>query len=135
MTKSELISKGKHKVRNTPSLMSVYVELYIAEFGRKPVCAGCTFNDDWEKFKRGKTTSKNVIVADSGKTYRFKQPTTDMLSYRKDGITYRKYANKASDHFIEEYLTYGSETDLTERKKMFAVLPEQMQTKPKKAKK
>lgn len=130
MTKSELISKGKHKVRNTPSLMSVYIELYSTEFGRKPVCAGCTFNEDWQRFVGGKKTGEaKMVTVDTGRTFKFKQPSTQLLSYR-DGTIHRKYANKASDHFITQYLTHGSAEEIAERMKLFAILPEQMREKP-----
>lgn len=53
------------------------------------------------------------------KTIIIKKKQGKILSYKKDGKTYRLYDNILNDAFISEYLKNGSKEELAERKKLF----------------
>lgn len=127
MTKEELILKTKAKVRRDSNLMSIYIELFFDQFGYRPNCASCSFNSDWDKFVRAGSVSfvggrSSQVIGD--KTFAFKKPTSDILSFKKDGKMHRKYANKATDEFIREFLKHGTKEEIKQRKELFKVLPE-----------
>ena len=42
-----------------------------------------------------------------------------ILTYQKDGKTYRLYDNILNDDFIKEYVSNGSPEEIAERKKLF----------------
>ena len=126
MTKEDLIKAGKNQVRNNPDLMSAYKKIFSQEFGREPDCAGCTFNRDWERLTNPSNSKNQEIMSD--KTFRLKR--TDIIytyyldnkkSGRKD--TFRRYGNVMTEDFAENYLTHGTEQQIAERKKQFAILP------------
>jgi len=81
MTKEELISKGKAKVRNTPSLLLIYIDLYKERFGKKPNCAACTFNDDWNRFVNGSSNRfvRSAYTIVTPKTFRLKEANRKTL--------------------------------------------------------
>lgn len=119
MTKEELILQGASKVRNDKNLLALYVELFKAQFGYKPVCAGCTFSTDWKKFistnnKTHPIMQKSFIVKDGHKIH----------TYKKDKQTFRMYGYNMTEEFAQEYLTNGTTDEIEERKKDFRELPE-----------
>lgn len=117
----ELINKGMHEVRRDSNLMHLYIELFQKAFNFKPVCAGCSFSTDWFKFvsfynPKSVTLQKEKVMS---KTISIKKIQHKILSYKKDGRTYRLYDNNLNDDFIKNYLENGTEEELKERKKMF----------------
>ena len=130
MTKEELIFKGKHKVRNTPDLMRIYKELFIQEFGRAPAMCCSGFAPDWNAFERGivKFNQQNQITM-AGKTFVYTGKRNEILVFRKNGVPHKKYAYKADDNFMIDFLTYGTAQEIEERKKLFKVLPQGMAEK------
>ncbi len=132
MTKDELIKLGKHKVRRDSNLMSIYINLFKEQFGYKPNCASCSFETDWKRFNSGGqiTTHKTITNTTMEKSYRLKRNTSDILAYKANGKTYRSYANKASEAFMSAYLTNGTEKELSDRRKLFEVLPQELTKVP-----
>lgn len=131
MTKEELIAKGKTKVRGNSDLMLIYINLFQEQFGYKPNCAGCTFENDWKKFIAGNSKRTAAVnVANTLKTFKLKKAGSDILHFKKDGKTHRRYANKITEDFAINFLTYGTETEISERKKLFDTLPEQFRDQP-----
>ena len=126
MTKEDLIKAGKNQVRNNPDLMSAYKKIFSQEFGREPDCAGCTFNRDWERLTNSTNTQIQEIMSD--KSFKLKNNAI-IYSYdvedKKAGRKLRKraYGNVMSEEFAENYLTHGTEHEIAERKKQFAILP------------
>ena len=123
MTKEELILKGKAKVRGNSDLMHIYINLFMEQFGYKPNCAGCTFNNDWIKFTgnfKGTVKRNKPIAEDVSFKYR---PKGDIIFYRIGDKTFRTYDNKISEQFAIDYLTHGTEKELSLRRKEFEVLP------------
>lgn len=136
MDVNELILIDSRKVRSDSNLMSIYIEAYQKQFGRKPNCAGCTFADDWKRFilavRSGNeptrlTTNRKVME----QTFKLKKVQMKILSYRQGGKTFRLYDNKLNEGFVIGYLTNGTEEELKERKALFSILPESLRDEPK----
>lgn len=116
----EFILIDKNKVRRDSNLMSLYLDFFEKTFNTKPNCAGCSFGTDWNKLvsfysKKSVTLPKQKVMSE----ITIKKITGQILSYKKDGKTYRRYDNVLYDDFIKEYLTYGTDEELSERKKLF----------------
>lgn len=121
MTINEFILLDKHKVRRDSNLMHLYLEFFKESFGRVPSCAGCSFGTDWAKLVA--KYSKNYVTLQKAKTMSksitIKKIQGKILSYKKEGKTYRLYDNILNDDFIKEYISNGTEEEIAERKKMF----------------
>ena len=120
MTVNELILLDKAKVRRDSNLMHLYLEFFKEAFGRVPNCAGCSFGADWQKLVL-KYSKKSVTLQKGNpmKTIQIKKIQGKILTYRKDGKTFRQYDNILTDAFIKEYVSNGTEEENKERVKMF----------------
>lgn len=120
MTVEELILLDKAKVRRDSNLMHLYLEFFKEAFNRVPNCAGCSFATDWQKLV-SKYSKKSVTLqkVNPMKTITIKKIQGKILSYKKDGKTFRLYDNILTDDFIKEYISNGTEEEIAERKKMF----------------
>lgn len=130
----ELILLNSDKVRRDSNLMAFYIEAFQSAFGHKPNCAGCTFNSDWNKLVKSINKGENLVNLQTTNnkvmsTFKLKKTTNTILAYRKDKITYRKYDNLIDESFAIAYLTNGTESEIIERKKLFAVLPDAISVK------
>lgn len=127
MTRSKLIDKGAEKVRSSPDLLAFYIELYKQDFGEKPICAGCTFKHDWQKFinfnkiRKMETSKKTFIVANPHKIHTFENKDWKKNGYRP---IERVYGSNMTEEWAKLYLTSGSKEQIEERKKDFKKLPE-----------
>lgn len=128
----DLLKKDSAEVRRNPDLMLFYIETFTKTFNYAPSCAGCTFTSDWRKlclhFYRkddnnvvNLSTNNNSIIM---KEFKFKVINNVILSYVKNGRTYRAYDNTAKVDFVIGFLTNGTEQELAERKKLFSTLPD-----------
>lgn len=130
MTINEFILLDKHKVRRDSNLMHLYLEFFKEAFGRVPSCAGCSFGTDWAKLVA--KYSKNYVTLQKAnvmsKSITIKRITGKILSYVKDGKTYRLYDNILNDDFIKEYISNGTEEEIKERKKLFVFPVEEEKT-------
>ena len=104
MTVEELILIDKYKVRRDSNLMSLYLQYFKETFNYLPNCAGCSFGSDWQKLV-AKYSKKYVTLqkVNSMKTISIKKQQGKILSYKKDGKTFRLYDNILTDDFIKEY--------------------------------
>jgi hypothetical protein len=125
MTKEELLQKNSSEVLSSKTLLEFYIKYFHEEFGYKPVCAGCSFSDDWKKFK-----TKNKIMIDSNKDFKIKEPSK-IYTYEKT-VTYNGhekqktihiYGRSMTNEIVKEYLTLGTEEQIALRKKDFIRLP------------
>jgi len=126
MTVKDLILIDSSKVRRDSNLMLFYIESFFKEFGVKPNCAGCTFNSDWIKLVRKINGTENLVTLQKEKTmatFVLKPSKVQILSYKKDGRTFRKYNNSLTEEFVNEFLSNGSEDEINDRKKLFSKLP------------
>jgi hypothetical protein len=126
MTIEELIKEGKDKVRKDKNLLSSYIELFKAKFGKVPDCAGCTFSRDWNKLTY--TNYKIEIMSD--KTFRLKNSNLVYTFKRKiEGSErskpVRSFGYKMTEEFAKEYLTSGTDEEIAKRKLEFSVLPKE----------
>ena len=131
MTVYELILIDKNKVRRNSNLLSLYLNHFKTAFGYSPNCAGCSFSSDWNKLVSlySKEIIKNKEIMT--KEITIKRIQGKILSYKKDGKTFRLYDNILNDAFIKEYISNGTEEELIERKKLFN-FPETEKTQTKK---
>lgn len=131
MTLVELVNSEKHKVRNDESLMLFYLESFEKQFGRKPNCAGCTFNFDWEKFKQKVKANNLKPITMSKQTFELhKKHSNDIFTYVEKKRPYRTYGNKMTEDFAEKLLNIGTKEQIEERKKAFKKLPKAETKKP-----
>ena len=123
----ELILLNSDKVRRDSNLMAFYIESFVKTFGYKPVCTGCSFSSDWRKLVNFVNKKENLVTLQKSKntmsTFKLKKVSNVILAYKKDAVTYRKYDNLLNEDFAIAYLTFGTEADIEQRKKMFSVLP------------
>lgn len=123
MTVDELILIDKREVRRDSNLMLLYLGEFQKTFNYKPNCASCSFNSDWQKFvnyfsKKTVTLRKEKIMENG---ISIKKIQGKILSYKKDGKTFRLYDNILTPGFISEYLTHGTKEEIEERKKLFNI--------------
>jgi len=120
MTINEFILLDKAKVRRDSNLMHLYLEFFKEAFGRVPNCAGCSFGTDWQKLVL-KYSKKSVTLqkVNPMKTIQIKKIQGKILTYKKNGRTYRQYDNILTDEFIKEFISNGTEEENKERVKMF----------------
>lgn len=129
MTIEEFILLDKAKVRRDSNLMHLYLEFFKEAFNRVPNCAGCSFATDWQKLV-SKYSKKSVTLqkVNPMRTITIKKIQGKILTYRKDGKTYRQYDNILTDEFIKNYIEYGVEGDKESRLKMFNFPVEEKKT-------
>lgn len=123
MTIDEFILLDKAKVRRDSNLMSLYLDFFKTAFGRVPNCAGCSFGTDWQKLvSLYSNKGEKKVTLQKGKimnTISIKKIQGKILTYKKDGRTYRQYDNILTDSFIKEFISNGTDQEIEERKKMF----------------
>lgn len=128
VTVEDLIKAGKIEVRQNSDLMSAYIKLFQEKFGRKPDCAGCTFDYDWKRLTQSLTSintenmssNKTFKLRDNSIIYTFERENEETKTFRR----VRVYGNIMTEEFAEEYLTAGTTEEIESRKKRFKILPE-----------
>lgn len=122
MTAQELILIEKRKVRSNPDLMSLYLIYFQEAYGYRPSCAGCSFATDWQKivsFYSNKEEKTLNLPKEFFMEITIKKIQGKILSYKKDGKTFRLYDNILNSEFIHGYLKNGSDEEIAERIKLF----------------
>jgi hypothetical protein len=131
MELSEFILLDKNKVRRDSNLMSLYIFFFKETFNYAPNCASCSFSNDWNKLisfhsvnkKKSITLIKNKIMS----PITIKKIQGKILSYRKDGKTFRMYDHILTNDFINQFLQNGTDEEILERKKLFNFPAEKIQ--------
>lgn len=124
MTAQELILIDKGKVRRDSNLMSLYLLYFQDAYGYRPSCAGCSFATDWQKIVSFYSNKQEKIVNLQKEIFMeitIKKIQGKILSYKKDGKTFRLYDNILNNEFIDGYLKNGTKEELTERAKLFNI--------------
>lgn len=122
MTAQELILEDKGKVRRDSNLMSLYLSYFKEAYSYSPSCAGCSFNTDWQKFVSFYSYNTEKILTLPKQEFMdisIKKIQGKILSYKKEGRTFRLYDNILTAEFISEYLKNGTKEEISERKKLF----------------
>lgn len=114
MTLEEFVRLDPKQIRRDKELMQLFVNFYEAAFSFIPKCAGCSFNSGFKKLRKYATNSKKIIKFDKtvntmeSKTFELKkQFKLKILTYKKDGVTYRKYGHALDEDFARELVAYG----------------------------
>lgn len=114
MRLEEFVRLEPKQVRRDKELMQLFVNFYEAAFSFIPKCVGCSFNGSFKKLVRYANSDKKNIKFDANsykmeaKTFELKKEyKLKILSYKKDGITYRKYGNKITEDFARELVNAG----------------------------
>jgi hypothetical protein len=130
MTLNEFVRLSPQQIRKSERLMQLFVEFYEAAFSFKPKCAGCSFKKGFKKLKAFSTSDPQKITKFESmetKTFKIKRKfMSKILTYKKDGVTHRKYGNKVTEDFARGLVESGQED-------VFDILPEK-QSKAKKKK-
>lgn len=132
ITIEDLIKAGKNEVRNNSNLMTAYIQIFEEKFGRKPDCAGCTFNSDWNRLIQNQNTilSNNIIMSD--KTFLLRDNSIiysyDVEVGENQLRRVRRYGNLMDEEFAVNYLTNGSDEQIEVRKRQFKILPEKVRS-------
>lgn len=132
MTAKEIITLGKVKVRTTPSLYSIYQDLFKAEFGFTPICPTCGNPEGhrhWRMFE-DKAKGLSVVIPNTitmEKTFQLKDLSKIYTYFFKTEngrlIPKRSKGSKMTEEFAIAYLSTGKKEDIEERAKEFKVLP------------
>lgn len=125
MELKEFVKLDADQVRRDKELMQLFVKFYEAAFSFIPNCVGCSFKSGFKKLKKYANSSdknikfdKTLTIMESKKTFLLKkQYLLKILSYKNDGVTYRKYGHAVTEDFAKELVKFGN----TE---VFAKLPE-----------
>ena len=113
MTLEEFVRLDPSQVRKDERLMQLFVNFYEAAFSFKPKCAGCAFKKGFKKLRQYSTTGTQKITnfeTMEAKTFKLKKKYWNkILTFKKNGITHRKYGNKIDEDFARELVASGQE--------------------------
>jgi len=113
MTIEDFVRLEPKQIRANKELMQLFVDFYEAAFSFKPSCAGCTFKKGFKKLRAFALEGKKNIKFEKNnimetKTFEIKKEyRTKILTYKKDGKTYRKYGNQITEEFARELVANG----------------------------
>src|SRR5690606_13789565 len=110
MELEEFVRLNPSIIRRDKELMQLFVNFYEAAFSFKPKCAGCSFKGGFKKLKQYVNNSNSNLKINkmSAKTFQLKSKfRVKILSYKKDGITYRKYGHALTEEFAIELVKAG----------------------------
>lgn len=123
MTLHEFVKLNANEIRRDKGLMQLYVNFYEAAFSLIPNCIGCSFKSGLKKLrnyaKLGEKTVNLVKKSKPMKTKSFilkKQYQLKILTYKRDGVTHRKYGHSLDEEFARELVKAG-------KAEVFAKLP------------
>ena len=130
MTAEELIKLDASEVRSSSSLMSIYKDVFKQTFGREPLCAGCTFKNDFQRLiNHYSQNNPNIKIMKENKTFELKrQYLHELFSYTKYDekkarpVTYRNYGYGLTDGFVKELFASKTEEEVFELKQKFSKL-------------
>lgn len=107
----EFVRLDPKQVRGDKELMQLFVEFYEAAFSFKPKCAGCSFKSGFKKLKKyvnSDDNTKKLITMSNPKTFQLKNKyRLKILTYKKDGKTYRCYGYNLTNEFANELVKAG----------------------------
>lgn len=128
MTLEEFVKLEAKQIRRDKELMQLFVNFYEAAFFNLPKCVGCSFNKAFKKLKKYAERSEKNSIFDkniqemTAKTFTVKkQYLSKILTYKKDGVTHRKYGNSLTEEFAIALVENG-------KSEYFSKLPEKIQT-------
>jgi hypothetical protein len=122
MELNEFVRLDPDKIRRDKGLMQLYVKFYEAAFSFLPNCVGCSFKKGFKKLSRHANGTEKTVNFD--KTYTTMEKTFTLknqwklkiLSFKKDGKTYRSYGYNLTEEFARDLVKAG-------KSDVFAKLP------------
>lgn len=135
MNAFDIAKLSKKEILEDENIKALYIKSYKAFFNEIPNCIKCTFNKDFNKFKRslqGKSEA-DLITLKENKMNSFKLKkgyNLKIFSYKKDGKIFRRYGKDLTDDFVAELIKSNPKN-----KDFFEELPKSKSTKKKVAKK
>ena len=113
MTLEEFVRLSPKQIRSDERLMQLYVKFHEAAFSFTPKCTGCSFKSGFEKLRRYSTKGEKKITkfeTMEAKTFKLKKKYWNkILTFKKNGITHRKYGNNIDEVFARELVASGQE--------------------------
>lgn len=135
MNAFDLVKLTKKEILENEEIKALYVKSYKAFFGVTPNCIKCSFNKDFNKFKRflqGKT-EKDLLTLKENQMSSFKLKkgySLKIFSYSKDKKVHRRYGKDLDDNFVSELIKFDKRNE-----QFFQELPKKQTKKaPKKTK-
>lgn len=116
MTLRDFVAKKPSEIRRDDKQMQLFVEFYVAAFSVNPLlgkgCTGCSFKRLFKKLKdyaeKGDKKVNFIAKQPEMKTFKLKkQYLSKILTYKKNGTTYRKYGNALTEEFARELVAAG----------------------------
>jgi len=124
MELKDFVKLNPKEVRRDKGLMQLYVKFYEAAFFVIPNCIGCSFKSGFKKLSKYANNSiKTINLVEKtkkmeSKTFILKnQFKLKILSYKKDGVTHRRYGYGVDENFAKELVKAG-------RSDVFSKLPD-----------
>ena len=119
MEVDDFLKLQPQQIRSDEKLMQLYVKLYEAAFFYKPSCAGCSLKKGFVKlqnfYRKGKEKNIKFEVMKTKKTFQIKKKyLTKILTFKRDGVTHRKYGNRVDESFAIELVNSG-QTELFDK--------------------
>ncbi len=122
MNLKEFVRLNPKEIRRDSELMQLFVNFYEAAFFVIPKCVGCSFKSGFKKLRNYANNSGENVIFDKTisnmKTFKLKSKyKLKILTYKKDGKTFRKYGHALTEEFAVELVAHG-------KSDVFSVLPE-----------
>lgn len=135
MDKQDFLKLESAKVRRSPDLFAFFQNLYQETFNAVPDCSSCSFNKDFRRLQEhlfSEIKNNNVSLQTNKKykimsAYQLKNSKNEILFYDYEGKRFRCYDNMLNDSFVEGFLTHGTTEEIEVRKKLFNVIPENLE--------
>ena len=113
MELDEFVRLKPEQIRRDERLMQLYVKFHEAAFSFTPKCTGCSFKSGFEKLRRYSTKGDKIITKFENmeaKTFKLKKKYWNkILTFKKSGITHRKYGSKIDEDFARNLVASGQE--------------------------
>lgn len=122
MELKDFVRLNPNEIRRDNGLMQLFVNFYEAAFSLTPKCIGCSFKGNFKKLKRY-ASEKNIkfdkkIKIMKANTFQLKsQYKLKILTFKKEGITYRKYGHAIDEDFAISLVNDG-------KRDLFVKLPD-----------
>lgn len=110
--------------------MSLFISYYRQTFADEPSCYGCAWNATFKRLARTIGVEEKYINTANGrilkmKTFELKKGlSNDIIVYKVGKLPHKIYLKDATDAFMLEFLTHGSDEEISKRKEMFVKFPD-----------
>lgn len=137
MIYKDFLNLKSSEIKNNPTLLGLFIQAFEDVMKRTPICSGCSLNSEYDSFlnevarfenreKEIILNTKNITKMNKGKTFTLSINATDsILAYVDEkGNDRRKFVERLTDEFVNDYLTHGTDEEIELRKKKFSKFPD-----------